>query len=110
MNAPRFRVVPGGRDSGAGVEIPGGPPNPPDMEARVAVLEQIAKTTSETLKEIKDDLRALRTKVDGMENSTRNRFESARDLHERDFRILFGVIITVALALAGLLAKGFHWL
>jgi len=27
-----------------------------------------------------------------------------------DFRILFGAIIAVALGLAGLMAKGFHWL
>jgi hypothetical protein len=27
-----------------------------------------------------------------------------------DFRLLFGAIIVVALGLAGLMAKGFHWL
>lgn len=61
------------------------------MEARVAVLEQIAKSTEATLKEIRDDLRELR----------RNQ--------ERDFRL--GVSVTVAglLGLAGLMAKGFHW-
>jgi hypothetical protein len=27
-----------------------------------------------------------------------------------DFRLLFGAIITLALGLGGLMAKGFHWL
>jgi hypothetical protein len=29
---------------------------------------------------------------------------------QSDFRMLFGVIIAVALGIAGLMAKGFHWL
>jgi hypothetical protein len=29
---------------------------------------------------------------------------------ERDFRLLFGALITVAIALSGLMAKGFGWL
>ena len=62
-----------------------------DLPARVAVLEQIAKDTRDTLKEMKDDLRGI------------------RDKQERDFRL--GIIFTggAALALAGLMAKGFHW-
>ena len=34
--------------------------------------------------------------------------EMRRDMRV-DFRILFGAIIAVALGLAGLMAKGFHW-
>lgn len=63
-----------------------------DLAPRVAVLEQIAKDTQGVLKEIKDDLRAMRTS------------------QERDFRLLFGAIITVTLGLAGLMAHGFHWI
>lgn len=32
-----------------------------------------------------------------------------RDEARTDFRVLFGAIIAVALGLAGLMAKGFHW-
>lgn len=32
------------------------------------------------------------------------------DRQERDFRLLFGAIITVAIGLGGLMAKGFGWL
>jgi len=43
------------------------------------------------IREIKDDLREIR-----------------RDARS-DFRQLFGAIIVVAIGLAGLMAKGFHW-
>ncbi|EAO1992175.1 hypothetical protein E0G79_20575 [Salmonella enterica] len=61
------------------------------MEARVAKLESDVEHIKFTMQEIKDDVRELR-----------------RD-HRTDFRLLFGAIITVALGLAGIMAKGFHW-
>lgn len=79
------------RLSKTGLETGGGPGDSGGMEARVAVLEQIAKTTSETLKEIKDELVRV------------------RDRQERDFRLTWGGMIIVALGLAGLMAKGFKW-
>ena len=78
------------------------PPQPPDdggMEARVAVLEQIAKDTKDVLKEMREDARAFRAEMNAM-----------RDKQERDFRLSIAVTITTALGLAGLMAKGFHWL
>lgn len=62
------------------------------MEARVAVLEQIAEDTSETLKGIRQDMRDY------------------RDKQEHDFRIGIGVTATTAIGLAALIAKGFQWL
>jgi len=62
------------------------------MEARVAKLEADAAHTLETLRDMKGDLRELRTDL------------------KSDFRILFGSLITVALGLAGLMAKGFGWM
>ncbi|WP_034961111.1 hypothetical protein [Komagataeibacter kakiaceti] len=62
------------------------------MEARIAVLEQIAKDTKDVLKDLKTETSTLRSN------------------QERDFRILFGAIITATLGLAALMAKGFHWL
>jgi hypothetical protein len=83
--------------SGSGtmpVEPPAGPPHDggmSDLPARVAVLEQIAKSVDATLKEIKDDLRGM------------------RDKQERDFRL--SVIWTglVGLTILGVMAKGFRW-
>jgi 2-hydroxy-3-keto-5-methylthiopentenyl-1-phosphate phosphatase len=61
------------------------------MEARVAVLEQIAASTNEILSEIKADIREIR-----------------RD-QKNDFRITFGALITLAVGMAGLMAHGFKW-
>jgi hypothetical protein len=47
---------------------------------------------------IKSDVSELRTDVKGLRVS-----------QERDFRVLFGALIFVALSLAGLMAKGFGW-
>ncbi len=62
------------------------------MEARLAVLEQIAVSTKEILIEMKADIRELRQD------------------QKSDFRITFGALITVAIGLAGLMAHGFKWL
>jgi len=67
----------------------GGPPDDGGMEARVAKLEAITEYIQRDIKELKEDVRAIRT---------------------TDFRILFGAIIAVALGLAAIMAKGFGWL
>jgi phosphate uptake regulator len=80
----------------------GGPPHDPGMEARVAVLEEIAAST-------KQAVAAFRQEVQDLRSETSRRDDALRDAVESDFRILFGAIITVALGLATLMAKGFHW-
>ncbi|EDZ1351491.1 hypothetical protein VQZ33_002778 [Salmonella enterica] len=62
------------------------------MEARVAKLESDVAHIDSTLQEMKSDMREMR-----------------RDLRS-DFRILFGALITVAIGLAGIMARGFHWI
>ena len=62
------------------------------MEARIAKLESSVVHIQSDVKEIKQDTRDIR-----------------KDSKE-DFRILFGALIFVALGLALLMAKGFHWL
>lgn len=62
------------------------------MEARVAKLESTCEHILREMAEMKADIRDLRK--DG----------------QRDFRIQFGALIAAALGLAGLMAKGFHWL
>lgn len=62
------------------------------METRVAKLESDVGHMLSTLGDIKADVREL-----------------GRDARS-DFRLLFGAIIAVALGLAAMMAKGFHWL
>jgi hypothetical protein len=81
------RVIPWPRE----VATSGGGPHDPGMEARVAKLEAHIEHIQGDLNEIKSDIREIK-----------------RDART-DFRLLFGALIFVALGLAGLLAKGFHW-
>jgi hypothetical protein len=74
----------------AGMGSAGGPYDP-GMEARVAKLESDVGHIQRDVSDIKTDLREL------------------RKAFETDFRLLFGALITVAVALAGIMAKGFHW-
>ena len=62
------------------------------MEARVAKLEASMEYIQREIGEIKTDVRQI------------------KDHARTDFRMLFGALIAVALGLAGLMAKGFHWL
>lgn len=98
----------------APLETGGGGGHPPDMEPRVAVLEQIAKSTEASLREIKDELRATRSdlgqKFDALRTDVEKKSSDHRDRQERDFRLVFGALIAVALTLAGIMAKGFRWL
>ncbi len=68
-----------------------GKPHGRDMEARIAVLEEIASSTRGILKDLREDVR------------------SVRDKQEADFRITVALQATSILALAGLMAHGFHW-
>ncbi len=65
------------------------PPDNDNMEARVAKLEVAVEYIQRDIADLKADVRAIRT---------------------TDFRLTFGAIIAVALGMAGLMAKGFHWL
>jgi hypothetical protein len=62
------------------------------MEARLAKVEAALEHIGREMTDIKGDVRTL------------------RDNARTDFRILFGAVIAVAIGLAGLIAKGFHWL
>lgn len=61
------------------------------LEARVARLEADVSHIRSDIAEMKSDIRDMR-----------------KDM-ATDFRLLFGCLIAVALGLAGLMAKGFHW-
>lgn len=77
----------------------GEPPDNGAMEARIAKLEATSEFVRVQLTELRADQRTqaaeLRTEI--------------RELRA-DLKLLLGVVATVALGLAGLMAKGFHWL
>jgi hypothetical protein len=70
----------------------GSGPHDPGMEARVAKLESDVGHIQRDVGEIKIDIREIRKAI------------------ETDFRLIFGALIVVAIGLAGVMAKGFHWL
>jgi hypothetical protein len=72
------------------------------MEARVAVLEQIAADTRETLREIKEHL--LR-----MEENHKTDFRRLEEHQRGDFRLLLSAGAAATIGLAALMAHGFHW-
>lgn len=80
----------------------GGPPHDPGVEARVAVLEQIAKDTRDTLASLRTDFRAdiasLTTEMRALRTDQRN-----------DYRWLLSLMIGVGGGLLAAMAKGFHW-
>jgi tetrahydromethanopterin S-methyltransferase subunit G len=105
------------------------------MEARVAVLEQIARTTAASLERIEQRLdTGLRHADDRMDRIERRldmtltqadermgRIERRLDMlwgdHHSDFRWLLGImiagtgtILACLLGLLGVMAHGFHWL
>lgn len=78
----------------------------PAMENRLNRLELTAAQIDNrlvrvevTAEHVKEDLRDLRVEVRGV-----------RDQARVDFRLLFGALISLALGMAALLAKGFHWI
>lgn len=77
----------------------GTPPPEPPMEARIAKLEVSVDYIQRDISELKTDTRLIREEM-----------TSLRKDMGADFRLLFWTIITVALGLSGLMAKGFGWL
>lgn len=80
-----------GRFGDGGLKGGGGDDTFDPMEPRVAKLEADIEHVKTTLTDIKQDVREMRADA------------------KSDFRILFGAVITVAIGLAGLMGKGFHW-
>ncbi len=72
---------------------------PVSMEARVAVLEQIARTTSGALERIERRLDSVDRRIDAVVTDQR-----------ADFRWLLGIMLGGFGAMLGVMAHGFHWL
>lgn len=96
--------------------MPDGPVEPPSgdgLEARVAVLEQIARSTVAALERIDRRLDTFEhrfdLRFDAIERRIDEGFREIRATHDCDFRLTWAGIITLALGLGALMAHGFHW-
>lgn len=69
------------------------------MEPRIARLEAGMEYLTREISELRTDVRELRSDI-----------STARMDAKTDFQLVFGALITVALGLAALMAKGFGWL
>lgn len=102
------------RPPGAAVVAPGGGGEENQkMEQRVSKMEVALEHLQKDLTEIKGDVKESRreTKADfaDLRREAKSEFSSVRSDMRLDFRLLFGATIAVALGLAGLMSKGFHW-
>jgi hypothetical protein len=97
-----------------------GSPHDRSMDARIAVLEEIAAATKDGIADLRLETRDANGRIDAMRgemnrrfeamtNDMNRRFDAMRGAQEHDFRIMFSALITTALGLAALMAKGFHW-
>lgn len=89
MVRPRLHIS---NNPGGPLNVGGSDGTSGGMEARMAKVEAALDHIGRGVTDIKLDVRTLR--------------EHARG----DFRVLFGAVITVALDMAALMAKGFHWI
>jgi hypothetical protein len=109
------------------VEPSGSGRYPADMESRVAVLEQIARTTAASLERIEHRFDTLEGRFDTLESrftamdgrftglesrfaAVDRRFDALSSEHRADFRWLLGLMLAQTGALLGVMAHGFHWL
>jgi hypothetical protein len=90
------------------------------MESRVAVLEQIARTTAASLERIERRFDVLEGRFAGIDNrftAMDRRFEALAFEHRAEFRWLVGIMLGGLAAtiggfgaMLGVMAHGFHWL
>lgn len=88
-------------------------------KTRVAALESLAAQLSATLTEMRREaqeshiemraeLRELRAELSAVQAELRAEVRDLRRLHEQDFRITFGAVITATIGLAALIARATH--
>ncbi|MBX5462362.1 MAG: hypothetical protein IRZ28_14885 [Steroidobacteraceae bacterium] len=76
------------------------------METRIDRLESYFASLARDVGRIESDVGHLRARLAGVESDVKQLVQR----QERDFRVLFGALMTVAVGLATLLAKGFGWI
>ncbi len=76
------------------------------MEARILNLESTVLRMAQSIGKLEADMSYVQKDIGAMKSD----IGQIRERQDRDFRLLFGAIITVALGLGTLMAKGFGWL
>ena len=89
---------------GTGNPPPGGGGS--GLEIRLSAVETRAGQVETRLAVVETKLGALEAGVNRVEAVTLRLQDNART----DFRLIFGALIATALGLAGMMAKGFHWI
>jgi hypothetical protein len=83
------------------------------MEERIDKRKAQMGRISRDVTKIQQDVAVIRGDVDCIKRDlveVRADLRGFRNRQERDFRLLFGAIMFVALELTGVLAKGFGWI
>ena len=69
-----------------------------NLESVLHMVQSIGKLEAD-MAHVQKDIGAMKTDIGQI-----------RERQDRDFRLLFGALISVALGLGGLMAKGFGWI
>lgn len=69
------------------------------LELTAAQIDNRLGRVEVIVEHVKEDVRDLRIEVRGV-----------RDQARVDFRLLFGALISMALGMTALMARGFHWI
>lgn len=75
-------------------------------EGRFTRIETHIGWLRQNVKDIRGELKDIRGEI----KDVRGEIKDVRKDMQLDFRLMFGALIAVALGLASLMAKGFHWL
>ena len=79
------------------------------LEPRIAKLEAHAKHTLAETKEIRADLRDLTRKIDANVRELTHKVDADVRMLNRRMDQHFFILLGAMTALAGIMAKGFHW-
>jgi hypothetical protein len=80
------------------------------MEARILNLEGSVLRMGQSIGKLESDVSHIQKDLREFKTDMKADLGKMGERMDRDFRLLFGAIITVAIGLGGLMAKGFGWL
>jgi hypothetical protein len=80
------------------------------MEGRILNLEGSVLRMAGSVGKLEANVSHIQKDLGEFKTEMKADLGKMSDRMDRDFRVLFGALITVALGLGGLMAKGFGWL
>jgi septal ring factor EnvC (AmiA/AmiB activator) len=80
------------------------------LDTRLARVEVTLEPIREDVNGLRADFRDLRNDMSHLRDQSRTDMSHLRDQSRMDFRVLFGAMISLALGMAALMARGFHWI